>query len=163
MAFGIGTFNAAGGAVSDLFAAEGYKAKAEGNRIEADQYDLAGKFSLQNKQFTETSTAIKQAQLDRDLYKVTGGIQSDVASSGFSFSGSALDIMRDSASQGALTKAVGGQQGLIEEAGYQQQADSYSLMAKAARVAADADDTAAFGAEITGAIKGVASIATLFV
>ncbi len=47
-----------------------------------------------------------------------------MAGAGLGESGSALDILRDSASQGALTKATLGQQGLINEAGYQEQQQS---------------------------------------
>jgi hypothetical protein len=163
MAFGNSTFSDLSGAVGDLFAAEGHRLKAEGNRVEAENYDLASDLSLKNARYTEQSTAIKQAQLDRENYKVLGGQAADVAGAGFAASGSALDLMRESASQGALTKAVGQQQGLITEEGYQEQAQSYQNMAKAARLAAEAEDNAATGSEITGAIKGVASIATLFV
>jgi hypothetical protein len=163
MAFGTSTLTSASGAVSDLFAAEGHRAKAQGDRFEAENYDRASVLATQNEKFTETSTAIKQAQLDRENFKMIGGQEADVAGAGFAASGSALDLMRDSAQQGALTKAVGAQQGLITEAGYDEQAASYTTMSKAARMAADAEDNAAFGADITGAIKGATAIASLFV
>lgn len=163
MAFGNATFSDAAGAVGDLFAAEGHRSKAEGDRIEAENYDLASSLALKNAQFTETSTAIKEGQIDRQNFKMIGGQQADIAGAGFAASGSAIDLMRESASQGALTKAVAGQQGLITEESYKEQSTSYQNMAKAARLAADAEDTAATGAEITGAIKGIASIATLFI
>jgi hypothetical protein len=162
MAFGSSTFTNLSGAVGDLFAAEGHKIKAEGNRVEAENYDLASQFSLQNVEFTKTSTAIKTSQTERENTKMLGGVSADVAGAGFAASGSALDILHESAAQGALTKSVGEFQGLITEAGYEQQAKSYQNMAKAARMAADAEDTAALGATITGGIKGIASIATLF-
>ncbi len=155
------TFTDAAGAVSDLFAAEGHRSKAAGDRFEAENYDRAAVLAGQNEQFTETSTAIKQAQLDRENFKMIGGQQADIAGAGFANSGSSLDLMRDSAAQGALTKAVGAQQGLITEAGYKEQQDSFNTMSKAARMAADAEDNAAFGADITGGIKMAASIATL--
>ena len=85
----------------------------------------------------------------------------DIAGAGLGQTGSALDILRESASQGALTHAVLGQQGLITEAGYEEQATSYKNMAQAAQVAIDAENKAATFADITGAIKGVAGIATL--
>lgn len=164
--FGNTAFSDASGAVSDLFAAEGHQSKAEGDRLEAQNYDLASGLAIQNEKFTETSTAIKQSQLDRENYRTMGGQQADIAGAGFAASGSALDLMRDSASQGALTKAVAGEQGLITEASYQEQAQSYTNMASAARLAANAEDEAAKGSEITGAIKGVAAaanIAALFI
>ena len=164
--FGNQTFSNISGAVGDLFAAEGHKAKAEGDRIEAQNYDLATSLALQNEKFAETSTQIKQAQLDRQIYQAVGGQRADVAGAGFAESGSAIDLLRDSAAQGALTKAVAGEQGLITEAGYQEQAASYTNMARAARMAANAEDEAATGSEITSGIKGVmaaAQIASLFV
>jgi hypothetical protein len=163
MAFGASTFTNIGGAVSDLFSIGADESKAEGDRLEGQNYLLASNLAKQNEKFTETSTAIKQSQIDRGLYQTIGGQQADIAGAGFAASGSALDLLRDSASQGALTKAVAGQQGLITEAGYTEQAQSYQTMARAAQVAADAQDDAASAAGFTAAIKGVASIATLFV
>lgn len=163
MAFGAGTINSIGGAVNDLFAADAHRSKAQGLRIEAGNYDLASGFATQNEKFTETSTAIKQSQTDREIYKTIGGTQADIAGAGFANSGSALDILRDSASQGALTKAVGAQQGLITEEGYKVQAESYTSMGVAARMAADAEDHAATGAEWSAAIKGVSAVASFFV
>ena len=162
MAFGAGTINSVGGAVSDLFAAEGHRYKAKGDLFEAENYDRASALATQNEKFTEQSTAIKQSQLDRENYKMLGGQQADIAGAGFAASGSALDLMRDSASQGALQKAVGGEQGLITEAGYKEQAESYTTMSKAAHMAADAENQAAFGADISAGIKGVAAITSIF-
>jgi hypothetical protein len=162
MAFGSSTFGDLGGAVSDLFGSSAHKAKAAGDRIEAENYDLASSLALQNEKFTEMSTAIKQSQLDRSIFQTIGGQQADVAGAGFAESGSALDLLRSSAQQGALTKAVAGQQGLITEAGYQEQAQSYTNLASAARLAADAEDRAANGSFFSSIIKGAAAVATLF-
>lgn len=163
MALGASTFTAAGGVVQDLFSIDAYKAKAAGNRIQAEEYDLAGGLARQNKAFTETSTAIKEMQTQRQITGVLGQQQADVAGSGFEASGSSLDLLRDSAAQGALHKAVLGQQGLIEEAGYEEQGKAYDLQAKSARLAAEADDQAATNAGISAGIKGAAAVATLFV
>lgn len=162
MAFGTGTIQSAGGAVQDIFSGFAHEAKAKGLRIEAENYDLAAGFASKNAQFTETSTAIKQSQLDRDIFKTMGGISADVAGAGFAASGSALDILRDSASQGALTKAVGSQQGLITEEGYKVQAETYTNMGKAALMAAEAEDNAALGSNISAAFKGANAITSIF-
>jgi hypothetical protein len=162
MAFGTGTIGSAGGAVQDLFAADAHRSKAQGLRIQADSYDRSAEFSEQSAQFTKTSTEIKQAQLDRDIYKTLGGQAADVAGAGFAASGSALDILRDSASQGALTKAVGSLQGLITEEGFEVQAKNYTAMGAAARLAADAEDNAADGAMWSSAFKGAAAITSIF-
>lgn len=163
MAFGAGTITSFAGAASDLFSADAHRAKAAGDKFEQQNYDLAGKLADQNAAFTETSTAIKGAQLDRQLYQTIGGQQADVAGAGFAASGSALDLMRDSASQGALTHAVAGEQGLITEEGYKEQGESYRNMSQAAQVAIDAENKAADNAWITAGIKGVAAAASLFV
>jgi hypothetical protein len=159
MALGANTFNAAGGAVKDLFSGFASGTKAKGNLLQAQQYDLARDLALKNKQFTETSTAIKEQQTQRSVETVIGQQQADVAAGGFAATGSALDLLRDSMAQGALTKAAVGQQGLIEEAGYQQQADSYAIMAQSARLAAKAES--GIGSFVSAGIKGALAIATL--
>lgn len=183
MAFGASIISDIGGSVSDLFGglgaeaqgalkAKGLRIKAQGDLAEASNYDLASTLAKQNEQFTETSTAIKQAQLERSTYQTIGGQQADVAGAGFAASGSALDLLRDSASQGALTKAVAGQQGLITEAGYEEQAQSYQTMSAAARATAAGEEdlaketeaaakTQATGDFISSAIKGVAAVASI--
>jgi hypothetical protein len=65
-----------------------------------------------------------------------GGQRASVAAAGFASGGSAGDIMRDSASQGALAKGVLAQQGVISEAGYDEQAKSFQTMAAAGRTTA---------------------------
>lgn len=161
MALGASTFDAAGGAVKDLFSGFAADTKAKGNLLQAQQYDLAQKFALQNKQFAETSTAIKDQQTQRSVESVIGQQQADVAASGFASSGSALDLLRDSMSQGALTRAAVGQQGLIEEAGYQEQADSYAIMAQSARLAAAAEKTSGIGSFISSGVKVALAVASI--
>lgn len=150
-----------GGAVSDLFAAQGAKFKAQGDLMEQQQYTEAAGLADQNEKFTEQSTQIKQFQTEREIQKSLGQTTADVAGAGFATSGSALDILRDSASQGSLTKSVMAEQGLITEAGYKEQGDSYRTMASAAGLAAEAENTAATGDMIAGAIKGVTAIASI--
>lgn len=156
------TFSDLGGGISDLFAAEGDRAKAQGDLLEKQNYLLASDLATQNAQYTELSTNIKTAQIARENTKVLGEQTADIASAGFANSGSSLDLMAESARQGEVTKQVAVQQGYITEQGYKEQAQSYQTMAQAAQVAADAENKAAEGADITGIIKGVASVATLF-
>jgi hypothetical protein len=159
--FGASTINAFSGAASDLFASFGDKAKAQGDFAEAKNYGLASDLATQNEKFTETSTAIKESQQQREMMNTLGGQEADVAGAGFSESGSALDLLRDSASQGALAHAALGEQGLIAEAGYTEQAASYKTMQGAANDAGNAANNASTFAEITGGIKAIAGIATL--
>jgi hypothetical protein len=160
--FGASTITGVSGAVGDLFAADADKAKAQGDLLEKQNYLLASDLATQNAEFTAQSTAIKTAQIDRETFKAIGGEQADIAGAGLQQSGSAIDLLRESASEGALTKAVASQQGLITEAGFTEQAQADQTQAQAAQVAADAANEAAKGAGITGAIKGVAALASLF-
>ena len=161
MAFGNATFSDIGTAVSDIFAAQGDVLKAKGAEFEQKSYLEAADLAKQNEQFTEMSTAIKESQADRNLYQALGTTRADVAGAGFAASGSALDILRESASQGAMTKAVLGEQGLITEAGYQEQAQSYTDMANAAGVAIQADKLAATGAYWGAGISMAAALFSL--
>lgn len=162
MAFGSGTISSVGSAVNDLFAADAHRSKAQGLRIEATNYDLASGFATENEKFAETSTSIKQAQTDRQIFQTIGGQQADIAGGGFAASGSSLDMLRDSAAQGALTKAVGAEQGLITEEGYKVQAESYTNMSAAARMAADAEDRAATGSEWASAFHAASAVTSFF-
>jgi hypothetical protein len=161
--FGNQTFSDIGGAVSDLFAVGAYKAKAAGAQIEGQEYQLAAGLARKNVEFTKESTAIQEAQASRKIAMSLGTTEAEVGAAGFQQKGSALDILRSATEQGALTKAVTQQQGLITQAGYEEQAASYDLMAQAAQIAAQADQKAAQGSMISGIIKGVAAGATLFV
>lgn len=172
-------------AMGTRLSAESLRIKAGGDIAEAEQYDLATALARQNAAFTQQSTEIKQFQLDRQINQTIGGARADIAAAGMAESGSAIDILRDSASQGALAKAVLGQQGLITEAGYEEQAKSYEVMSRAGRATATAEmgiaaqtdviageqDRLAFetlkagqraetGSFISGAIKGLAAIAS---
>lgn len=168
MALGAGTFSAAGGAVSELFAGFGAKSKAElqaqgmritaegtlitaqgtrlnaqslrtkagGDLAEADNYDLASGLAEANKAYTEQSTRLQQSQTDRQIFQATGAQRAGAAGAGFAEGGSAGDLLRDSASQGALAKATLAQQGVITEAGYEEQSQSYKTLSGAARATA---------------------------
>ncbi len=135
-------------AVSDLYQAKADKSKSSYDRLEGQEYGLAADLALQNEQFTKMSTAIKEAGETREVTQALGKTQADVAGAGFAESGSALDILRSGAQQGAILKATTVEQGLITEAGYKEQADSYTLMQTAANQAAQAEDEAAKGANI---------------
>jgi hypothetical protein len=151
-------FSDFGGAVSDLFAASADRSKAAGLRIEGQEYTLAAGLATQNAQYAQISTNIKEFQAQRDIFQTLGKQQADVASSGFQEAGSALDLLRDSAEQGALNVAVLGAQGQIEVAGYEEQAASYTLMSQAASMAATASDKAAQGADIAAGFKFAAGL-----
>jgi hypothetical protein len=141
-----------GAGVSDIFQGFADQTKAAGDILEGQAYTAAAALARQNEEYTKESTAIQEAQQQRELLMSTGRTTAEIAGGGFSLSGSGLDILRASAAQGSLQKAVIGQQGLITEAGYKEQAQSYSLMASAANNAASAENTAAVGSFIAGGV-----------
>jgi hypothetical protein len=157
MAISSSSVGAASNAVSDIFGGIGSLYKAKGSRLEAQAYDKAAALARLNEQYTKESTDIKEFQQQRDSYKQIGGQEAEIGASGFAATGSALDILRESASQASLTKSVISQQGLIEEAGYEEQAQSYDLMAAASREAAKADTWGAVG-KFVGAAISVAAV-----
>lgn len=199
MALSKDTFGLAGGAVSDLFAgfaaplkygmqatglrlqAQGLQTKAAGDIAEGRQYGLAAGLARQNEQYIVESTAIQQKQLDRSITLAIGGQTAATAGAGLKTSGSALDLLADSAAQGALAKDVLAKQGLIQEAGYEEQAKSYDIMQSAANYAAgqEMDIAAKTGALAqqtqdlgkmeqtadfaSAAFKGAAAVASLFI
>lgn len=162
MAFGSTTVNLIGGAVQDLMGSKSHRLRAKGQRLEAQAYDESAGLAEKNKLFSKVSTDIKMAQQEREFLKTYGGAQADVAAAGFSESGSALDLLRESASQGALAKSVLSQQGLMEEESYAVQAKSFRLMAEASRMSAEASENAAKSSEFGGIVKLVAAGASLF-
>ncbi|MDI1347110.1 MAG: hypothetical protein PSV22_23920 [Pseudolabrys sp.] len=159
------------GAVGDILGGQatgrGLKLKAQGDLAEATNYDLASILAAQNSEFTKQSTAVKEMQTERETYLGLGRTEADVAGAGFQMSGSGLDILRMGAAQGALTHQIVGQQGLITEAGFDEQSKAYSTMATTARYAASEEESMAGDAErngwITGGIKAAAGIASLFI
>jgi hypothetical protein len=161
MAFGSSTVTDIGAGVSDLFQASADRSKAQYDLSEGQEYTLASDLATQNAQFTQDSTAIKETQINREETKALGTTTANQAGAGFATSGSGLDILRETASSGSIAKAAANQQGLITEAGYNEQAASYTLMASAADQAASAEETAAKGADIGAIIDFTAAAVSL--
>jgi hypothetical protein len=151
----------AGAGISDLFAGFATETKAKGDYAEAGEYNLAADLANKEAAYTKQSTAIQEFQQQRELTKSLGETVADTAGAGFATSGSAIDLLRGSASQGALQQAVTGQQGLISEAGYREQAAGYEMMANSAVQAGGAEKTAAWGDFIGAGLQGAGAVATL--
>jgi hypothetical protein len=179
------------GAVSDIFQGFAHEAKANmygieaqadllkgrGAQIEGEAYDRASQLALLNRRYTEQSTAIQEAQAGREIGITQGRTRANVGAGNLEESGSALDVLADSANQGELHKQVIQQQGLISEESYQEQSDVYQKMVEASGVAvegsllarrehieaAQAEKTAATGSFVAGAVKGIFAIGSLFI
>lgn len=128
-----------GGSVSALLGASGARAAA-------GSYGEAADIATENAALTKEATAIKLMQTEREIYKTLGAEKADTAGAGFASSGTALDLMRDSASQGALTKGALSINGAIQENAYLEQANQFRSMQKAA-------GTSSFGQEIGGLLQ----------
>ena len=72
-----------GAGVSDIFAGFADLTKAQGDRLEGQAYSEAAQLALQNEQFTKESTAIQEAQAQRELYLSTGRTTAEIAGAGF--------------------------------------------------------------------------------
>lgn len=136
--------NFAGGAVSDLFSGIGAKQAAS-------SYRTAAKYAGTNVDLETASLGIKRVQLQRELYRATGGQKADIASAGFGASGTALDLMRDTASQGALARAQLEVQGGIE-------INAAEAQVAASEGQARAEETSAAGNFIGSALNAAALI-----
>lgn len=119
----------AGGAVTALFGAAGSTAAA-------GSYDEAERIARQNAVIARQATRVKGIQIQRSIFKTLGQQQADVSGAGFSSSGTALDLLRSSASEGAMTKAINEEQGAISVNAYEEQATQFAGMAASARASA---------------------------
>lgn len=92
------------GGVGDLEAASDYGKEASlyGNDIE----------------FAKESTALKQTAANRSIFQTMGAERAQEGGAGFKASGSALDLLRSSATQAAQYKGQIAVQGAIEEANF---------------------------------------------
>lgn len=137
-----GGLGSIGGGISDLF-------QASGDKMDASSLDDAANMEDVNAKIAAASGQIQTAAAQRDLFKVGGQQQQAIATGGFTESGSALDIARDTASQGSITMALIGAQTSIDVQGYEVQAAQD-------RAQSASDRNAAKGAGI-GGILGIAT------
>lgn len=151
-----------GGAISDIGSAandliqgqateEADTLKAQGDLAEAEQYKLADQELI-------TETGVKEAQASRNLSIAQGQTQQEVAGSGGTNSGNALDIMRSNASQGALQQAVISQSGMSQEEALVSEENAENAAAQSEMKMADQARTNSY---ITAGIAGLAAIGSL--
>lgn len=129
MALDFGGFSYIGSGIQDIFASGGLKK-------DAASLDQAAAMEDTNAKLTAASTGIQHAAAQRDIYKVIGGQKSDISAAGFTMSGSALDLARDSAQQGAITQSLIEVQGEIDTQTHLVQAHNLRAQAASARSSA---------------------------
>lgn len=122
-------FGDLGGAVSSIFGGIGALSEAKG-------YSAAAQISASNADITKRTTALNLTQANRQLYQAYGTERADTAGAGFQMSGSAIDLMKSSVNQGAITQQIIQNQGEITAQGYEAQASSYQAQSAAAKAKA---------------------------
>lgn len=110
----------------------------------------AAAFYFKAADLTNLATGLKETAASRQIYQTLGGARADVAANGLTQTGNAEDVMRSSAQQGALSKALVQLQGDIE-------AQSYT--AKGQEALATAQSQSSGG--LFGLLKGVVGAAAL--
>jgi len=129
------------GGISSLL---GGSSAASGQKAAATAYAKAA-------QYTAVETGIKEQMATRQIYQTIGAAKAAIGASGLEESGSAADIIRSSAQQGALTKGLIETQGSIDYSNYMAQS-------KAASAAASSSSSGGFLGAIGGIVGAVASI-----
>lgn len=130
---------AGGQIVNDLY-------QSKGSTAEANSFTTAAQLAQQNAALTATSTKIQETQTARSVFQAEGTQMADVASAGFTESGSALDLLRSSANQGALAEALTNIQGAVTENSYAAQAGAYTGAAASAKESATGNTVGAIAA-----------------
>lgn len=137
-----------GGAVTDLFASGGSEAESKG-------YTQAATLEGQNATLAKAATGIQVAQTQRSVYQASSSGQAAAGGNGLALSGSAGDILRSTAQQGALATSLIQTQGGINENAYKAEEEAYTSQASAA-------DATAKGQQAGGALDILGGIASLF-
>ena len=119
-------FSAAGSLLSGVGSLQAGNASAGAAKANAATYRT-------NAQITANSTKLQEMQQQRKAYQVLGGQKADIAGAGLSASGSALDVIRSSATQSSLDKSLiqmQGQMNVNSLLGQAQAADAEAAAAK---------------------------------
>lgn len=137
------------GAIGDISSGIGDLFGSSADKQSAGSYDKAAALELVNARIAGSSTQIQETALKRQIYSTEGAQTDAIAGSGFASSGTALDLARDTAKQGALSNSLLAANGEIQIQDYTEKSNEYAAEATAAR-------TAAKGAGISG-ILGIAT------
>lgn len=160
--FDVGSFTTAlgdfGSAATLFGGAAASGASAAGYGAEGKAYDEASAIALKNVTLTGVATDISKVQTERQINKVIGGSEADIAAAGLSEHGSALDVIRDSRKQGELQVQGLETQGLIQQQAFAQQSAAYAGEAKAAYANQDAALAQQAGQTAGGALKAVGGV-----
>ena len=124
-----------GGAAVDIFGAASAGIQAYGSFQAQSAYKESAATDIEQAGLALQRSQIQEAQIGRQLALTQGGAAAAITSNGFNLSGSGLDILRANAQQGALAQATTGEQGLIQQQQYLQQASAAKAAANQAGIA----------------------------
>ena len=134
-----------GAATSDIFGAAGSAMQAYGSFQAQGAYNESAATDIEQAGLALQKSKIQEAQIGRELAMQQGQATSTITSNGFELGGSGLDILRMNAQQGALLQATTGEQGLIQQQQYLQQASAAKSAANQAGIAGIAGGVEAVG------------------
>jgi hypothetical protein len=140
-----------GAATSDLFGAAASGIQAYGSFQAEGAYKESAATDIEEAGIALQKSRIQEAQIGRELSMQQGQATSTITSNGFELGGSGLDILRMNASQGALAQATTGEEGLIQQQQYLQQASAAKAAANQAGIAG-----------ISGGVEAVGMLALAF-
>lgn len=146
-------FDGLGGAVDTIFGGLGAFDTAKGYKSQAKGYERAAEISRINRGISQQASDIEMVQAERDIYRTTGAQTAAIGANNLSATGSALDILKDSAQQGSMTRQLLGRQSAIQDLAYEQEELSFLGQAEAAKAAAKSSKKSGIGGLISGGIK----------
>jgi hypothetical protein len=134
-----------GAATADIFGTAGSAIQAYGSFQAQGAYKESAATDIEEAGLALQKSKIQEAQIGRELSMQQGQATSTITSNGFELGGSGLDILRMNASQGALAQATTGEEGLIQQQAYMQQASAAKAAANQAGIAGIAGGVEAVG------------------
>lgn len=151
-----------GSAVGQFFGAEGAGAVQQGDLAAADAYEKAASIDFGNAHLAMISGNIIQTQLGQKINLAMGKVSAEAAGSGGTQGGSAGDVLRMSAMQGGLAKAVQGVSNELQVRGYQEKGTAEDAQAAQMQGAAAAAGAAKAGGMFGAAFSAVGGLFSLF-
>jgi hypothetical protein len=165
MAFNFGGLSSGlsgiGGVAVDIAAAMGGRVTAAGYRDAANSFGQAQYLAEQNALQSQVAGRLQRAQLARQVYMTTGAQEAITGANGFQIGGSAADIIRNTAQQGALAAQLSSEQTGININSYLAQADADRREQQQAEAAAKAAESSVTGGFLGAAFKAIGAGAAI--
>jgi len=134
------------------------QAGASASKSAAEAYGKQAAIYGKAAQYSQIETGIKEQMLTRNVYQTISAGKAAIGASGLKESGSAADVIRSSAQQGALSAALVKAQGDIEYTGFLGQQENASAQQQSALQTAKSQKSGGTLGLIGGIIGGIASI-----